>query len=146
MVTLIFVTTLLHMQETRRDVFQAIADPTRREIINLVSRKSLNVNAVADHFEISRPAVSKHLRILTECGVIFIEDQGRERLCRINLNKLKEVDRWLDHYRKFWNHKLDALGNFLERPATREKQDIQVKQARSGKPEKQAKQVGRKRK
>src|SRR5687768_1501972 len=146
MVTLIFVTTLLHMQETRRDVFQAIADPTRREIINLVSRKSLNVNAVADHFEISRPAVSKHLRILTECGVIFIEDQGRERLCRINLNKLKEVDRWLDHYRKFWNHKLDALGNFLERPARGEKQDIQEKRARSGKPEKQAKQVDRKRK
>ncbi|MHA4845391.1 ArsR/SmtB family transcription factor [Flavitalea antarctica] len=137
MVTLIFVTTLLHMQETRRDVFQAIADPTRRAIINLVSKKSLNVNAVADHFEISRPAVSKHLRILTECGVILIEDQGRERLCRINLNKLKEVDRWLDHYRKFWNHKLDALGNFLERPEKPGKDELPRKQATTVKAEDQ---------
>jgi DNA-binding transcriptional ArsR family regulator len=116
MVTLIFVTTTLHMQETRRDVFQAIADPTRREIINLVSKKSLNVNAVADHFEISRPAISKHVRILTECGLIIVEEQGRERLCRVNMNKLKEVDRWLNQYRRFWNSKLDALGSFLEKP------------------------------
>ena len=111
------------MQETRRDVFQAIADPTRREIIKLVSTKALNVNAVADHFEISRPAVSKHVRILTECGLIMIEDQGRERFCRANLNKLKEVDRWLDHYRKFWNQKLDSLGNFLEKQEKQEKQN-----------------------
>jgi DNA-binding transcriptional ArsR family regulator len=104
------------MQEARRDVFQAIADPTRREIINLVSKKSLNVNAVADHFEISRPAISKHVRILTECGLIMIEEQGRERFCRTNLSKLKEIDRWLDQYRRFWNQKLDALGTFLEKP------------------------------
>jgi DNA-binding transcriptional ArsR family regulator len=112
------------MQETRRDVFQAIADPTRREIIKLVSTKALNLNAVADHFEISRPAVSKHVRILTECGLIMIEDQGRERLCRANLNKLKEVDRWLDHYRKFWNQKLDALESFLDK---QDKQDKLLK-------------------
>ena len=121
MVTFIFVTTKLHMQDTRRDVFQAIADPTRREIIRLVSTRSLNLNAVADHFEISRPAVSKHVRILTECGLIMIEDQGRERFCRANLNKLKEVDRWLDYYRRFWNQKLDALGSFLDKPEKKNK-------------------------
>ena len=103
------------MQETRRDVFQAIADPTRREIIGLVANKSLNLNAVADHFEISRPAVSKHVRILTECGLIIIEKQGRERFCSTNFKKLKEVDRWLDKYRRFWNQKLDALEDFLEK-------------------------------
>jgi DNA-binding transcriptional ArsR family regulator len=103
------------MQGTRRDVFQAIADPTRREIIGLLANKSLNLNAVADHFEISRPAVSKHVRILTECGIIIIEKHGRERFCSANFKKLKEVDRWLDKYRRFWNQKLDALEDFLEK-------------------------------
>ena len=65
--------------EARRDVFQAIADPTRREIINLLARQSLNLNAVADQFDISRPAVSKHIRILTDCGLIIIRQEGRER-------------------------------------------------------------------
>jgi DNA-binding transcriptional ArsR family regulator len=109
------------MKETRRDVFQAIADPTRREIINLVSNKSLNLNAVADHFGISRPAVSKHVRILTECGLIVIRQQGRERYCTANLKKLTEVDSWLKQYRRFWNTKLDALGQLLEAPEKREK-------------------------
>ena len=77
--------------ETRRDVFQAIADPTRREIIHLLSRQSLNLNAVADNFEISRPAISKHIKILTECGLIAIRQEGRERYCDAQLNKLKEV-------------------------------------------------------
>ena len=98
----------------RRDVFQAIADPTRREIINLLSRQSLNLNAVADNFPISRPAVSKHIKILSECGLIMITQQGRERYCRANLNKLSEVSDWVDQYRKFWNNKLDALEKFLE--------------------------------
>jgi DNA-binding transcriptional ArsR family regulator len=97
----------------RRDVFQAIADPTRRDIINLLSRQQLNLNAVADNFEISRPAVSKHIRILTECGLVAITQQGRERYCRADLKKLKEVSAWVDQYRVFWNQKLDALENFL---------------------------------
>ena len=71
----------------RRDVFQAIADPTRREIIHLLSRQSLNLNAVADNFEISRPAISKHIKILTECGLIAIRQEGRERYCDAHLNK-----------------------------------------------------------
>lgn len=98
----------------RRDVFQAIADPTRREIIHLLSARPLNLNAVADNFEISRPAVSKHIRILTECGLITVKQQGRERYCRANLSKLKEVTDWAEQYRKFWNQKLDDLETFLD--------------------------------
>ena len=66
--------------ETRRDVFQAIADPTRRQIINLIARQSMNLNAIADNFEVSRPAISNHIKILNECGIIIIEQVGRERL------------------------------------------------------------------
>jgi DNA-binding transcriptional ArsR family regulator len=101
--------------ELRRDVFQAIADPTRRDIIQLLSRQTLNLNAVAGHFEISRPAISKHIKILTECGIVTIRQEGRERYCRADPKKLEEVDKWLDHYRKFWNRKLDALGDYLEK-------------------------------
>ncbi|MEE1899297.1 metalloregulator ArsR/SmtB family transcription factor [Flavobacterium rakeshii] len=103
----------------RRDVFQAIADPTRREIINLLAQSELNLNAVADNFEISRPAVSKHIKILTECGLIVIKQQGRERYCRAELKKLKEVAEWTNLYREFWNEKLDALGSFLEDEQTK---------------------------
>jgi DNA-binding transcriptional ArsR family regulator len=99
---------------TRRDVFQAIADPTRRRIIDLLSRKQLTLNAVAEQFSVSRPAVSKHVKILIECGLVVSRQKGRERYCRTNVQKLKEVDRWLNHYRKFWNRKLDTLGTFLE--------------------------------
>jgi DNA-binding transcriptional ArsR family regulator len=106
--------------ELRRDVFQAIADPTRREIIDLLSNQSLNLNAVAGHFDISRPAISKHIKILTECGLIMIKQEGRDRYCRTDVQKLKEVDQWLNRYRKFWNSKLDALGDFLERSEDQE--------------------------
>jgi DNA-binding transcriptional ArsR family regulator len=99
----------------RRDVFQAIADPTRREIIHLVARQSLTQNAVADHFDISRPAVSKHIKILTECGLIVIKQQGRERYCEAQLKQLNEVSAWIEQYREFWTSKLDALGKFLEK-------------------------------
>jgi DNA-binding transcriptional ArsR family regulator len=98
----------------RRDVFQAIADPTRREIINLLAHQTLNLNAVADNFDISRPAVSKHIKILTECGLVVINQQGRERYCRAELDKLREVAEWTARYKEFWNNKLDALGSFLE--------------------------------
>lgn len=101
--------------ELRRDVFQAIADPTRREIIQLLAGDSLNLNAVAANFDISRPAISKHIRILTECGLVRIRISGRERYCDANLAKLKEVADWTDRYRSFWNSKLDALGEHLEK-------------------------------
>ena len=97
----------------RRDVFQAIADPTRREIIHLLARRPLNLNTVAEHFDISRPAVSKHIRILTECGLVVIKQQGRERHCFADLGRLKDVAEWAEQYRTFWNKKLDALDAFL---------------------------------
>src|SRR5881275_2933265 len=97
----------------RRDVFQAIADPTRREIINMVAHQSLNLNAVAEKFDISRPAISKHIKILTECGLIVIRQQGRERYCEAKLQQLNEVSAWIEQYRVFWTGKLDALGDFL---------------------------------
>ena len=97
----------------RRDVFQAIADPTRREIISMIARQSLNLNAVAENFDISRPAISKHIKILTECGLIIIKQQGRERYCEAQLHKLNEVSQWVEKYRIFWTRKLDALEHFL---------------------------------
>src|SRR5688500_112666 len=97
----------------RRDVFQAIADPTRREIINMIAHQSMNLNAVADQFSISRPAISKHIKILTECGLVTIKQQGRERYCEARLQKLNEVSQWVEQYRVFWTKKLDALENFL---------------------------------
>jgi DNA-binding transcriptional ArsR family regulator len=101
------------MNQLRRDVFQAIADPTRRDIIDLLSQQSLNLNAVAEHFDISRPAISKHIKILTECGLITIKLEGRERHCRADLRKLKEVSDWTEQYRIFWTKKLDALDAYL---------------------------------
>lgn len=97
----------------RRDVFQAVSDPTRRQIIHLLANKKLNLNAVADNFDISRPAISKHIKILTECGLIKIEQQGRERFCEVRLEKLDEVSKWVDQYRQFWEAKLDSLENYL---------------------------------
>src|SRR4051812_33461608 len=108
----------------RRDVFQAIADPTRRSIINIVSKESLTLNAVAEQFEISRPAISKHIRILSECGLVIVRKKGRERYCEARLEKLNEVSGWVDQYRKFWTTKLDALELYLselQRNKTRKK-------------------------
>lgn len=98
----------------RRDVFQAIADPTRREIIDLIAQEPMNLNAVAEKFDISRPAISKHIKILTECGLIAIRQEGRERYCEPRLEKLKEVAEWTATYRQFWDEKLNALKNYLE--------------------------------
>jgi DNA-binding transcriptional ArsR family regulator len=99
----------------RRDVFQAIADPTRRKIIGLLAKESLTLNGVAEQFEMSRPAISKHIRILTECGLVTITQQGRERQCKADLKKLKAVSDWTEQYRTFWTQKLDALEVFLDR-------------------------------
>jgi len=98
----------------RRDVFQAIADPTRREIISMIAHQSLNLNSIADKFHISRPAISKHIKILTECGLIIINQKGRERHCEAKLQKLNEVSHWVEQYRKFWTQKLDALEVYLD--------------------------------
>jgi DNA-binding transcriptional ArsR family regulator len=97
----------------RRDVYQGISDPTRREIIQLLAHQSLNLNMVAEKFTMSRPAVSKHIKILTECGLVIIKKQGRERFCSANTQSLLQVSDWVEQYRVFWTHKLDDLGNFL---------------------------------
>ena len=97
----------------RRDVFQAIADPTRRQIINMIAHQSLHLNAVSEKFHMSRPAISKHIKILTECGLITIKQEGRHRYCEARLDKLNEVSDWVEQYRKFWTQKLDALEVYL---------------------------------
>ncbi|HSF88713.1 MAG TPA: metalloregulator ArsR/SmtB family transcription factor [Saprospiraceae bacterium] len=109
----------------RRDVFQAIADPTRREIIHMLAQESLNLNAVADRFDISRPAISKHIKILTECGLVTIHQHGRERLCEAKLDSLDQVSDWVQQYRQFWESKLDSLEAYLA--------DIQSKAKKPGK-------------
>jgi DNA-binding transcriptional ArsR family regulator len=101
--------------ETRRDVFQAIADPTRRAILGVLAVQALTLNAVAAKFEISRPAVSKHVKILNECGLIEIKQQGRERYCEAKLDKLSEVQQWVEQYKQFWENKLDALESYLDK-------------------------------
>ena len=105
----------------RRDAFQAISDPTRREIISLVARETLHLNAIAEYFEISRPAISKHIRILHECGLITIKQKGRERFCSARLNKLKEVADWTAQYSSFWDQKLAGLQQFLSKEKISEK-------------------------
>lgn len=97
----------------RRDVFQAIADPTRRDIISLLSTNTLTLNGVAENFDISRPAISKHIKILQECGLIIIKQEGRERYCEIQPEPLQEVKLWVEQYKSFWNNKLDNLEKFL---------------------------------
>ena len=98
----------------KRDVFQAIADPTRREILNMVAYKPLNVNSVAENFDVSRAAIYKHMKILIECGLINMKQQGRERYCEAKLEKLNEVSEWIEQYRQFWETRLDALELYLE--------------------------------
>lgn len=107
--------------ETRRDVFQAIADPNRRAIIQLIANQKLTLNGVADHFDISRPAISKHIKILTECGLITLNQQGRERYCEARLEKLSEVADWVSEYKKFWETKLDALEVYLDQLQSKKK-------------------------
>jgi len=103
----------------RRDVFQAIADPTRRQIIHMIAHDSLHLNSVAEKFHISRPAISKHIKILTECGLIVIKQQGRHRYCEAKLDRLNEVSEWAEQYRKFWTQKLDALESYLDELQTK---------------------------
>lgn len=98
----------------RRDVFQAIADPTRREIINLVAYSPLNLNAIADNFDVSRPAISQHIKILEECGLINIKKQGRERFCEIQLEPLNDVAIWIEKFRKMWEDRFSAIDDMLE--------------------------------
>ncbi|MEZ0610857.1 ArsR/SmtB family transcription factor [Fibrella sp. WM1] len=97
----------------RRDIFQAIADPTRRAIIALIALQAMTPNAIADHFNTTRQAVSKHLRILTECELVKQEPQGREIYYSLEIDKLKEVDNWLAQYRTIWETRFNQLDEVL---------------------------------
>jgi DNA-binding transcriptional ArsR family regulator len=99
--------------DVRRDVFQAIADPTRREIINLLSKESMNLNAIAEHFEISRPAISQQIKVLQECGLVEVSQQGRERFCQIQPASLVPAFLWIEQYRKLWEDRIDSFEDYL---------------------------------
>lgn len=97
----------------RRDVYQAIADPTRRQIIGLLSQHTLSLNGVAEHFSVSRPAISRHIKILRQCGLISIRQQGRERFCEANLHPLKQVAEWAGQYQDTITAKSIVLPSFV---------------------------------
>ena len=98
----------------RRDVFQALADPNRRAILNLLAGQRLTLNGVAENFRISRPAVSRHIKILRECGLIVVVKQGRERYCETRPEKLDEVSNWIAQHRQLWEQRLDRLDEYLK--------------------------------
>jgi DNA-binding transcriptional ArsR family regulator len=98
----------------RRDIFQAIADPTRRTIIALIALQPMTPNALADHFNTTRQAVSKHLQILTECEVVQTEQKGREIYYQLKIDKIKEVDQWLEQFRQIWEQRFSQLDELLK--------------------------------
>ena len=122
MITFIFVTNQL-LKVMRRDVFQAIADPVRRDIIGLLANETLSVNTVAEKFDVSRPAISKHLKILKECGIIVINKQGRERFCQIQPRNLIPAFLWIEQYQNLWEEKLDSFENYLIKLQTKNKKN-----------------------
>lgn len=99
--------------EIRRDIFQAIADPTRRAIIALIALEAMTPNALAEHFNTSRQAVSKHIKILTECELVKQEQQGREIYYSLQVQKMKEIDKWLDPFRRLWETQFNQLDKVL---------------------------------
>ena len=99
----------------RRDIFQAIADPTRRAIIVLIALQAMTPNALADNFHTSRQAISKHLRILTECELVKQEQQGREIYYSLKIEKMKEIDKWLNQFRKIWETRFNQLDKVLSK-------------------------------
>jgi len=97
----------------RRDIFQAIADPTRRAIIALIAVQAMTPNALAERFDSTRQAISKHLRILTECEMVRQEQQGREIYYSLEIEKMKEIDEWMEQYRKIWEARFEQLDEVL---------------------------------
>jgi DNA-binding transcriptional ArsR family regulator len=112
--------------KARRDVFQAIADPTRRTIINMIATQPYNVNSIAEKFDVTRQAISLHVKILADCGLITIRQQGRDRFCEAQLDQLAEVSVWVDQFKQHFESKLDSLENYLEK----------LKREKYGKPKK----------
>ncbi|MGN8069009.1 ArsR/SmtB family transcription factor [Mucilaginibacter sp. 22184] len=97
----------------RRDIFQAIADPTRRAIIALIAIQAMTPNAIAEHFDTTRQAISKHLRILTECELVEQKHQGREIYYQLEIDKMKEIDKWLEQFRQIWETRFLQLDELL---------------------------------
>lgn len=118
--------------EKRRDVFQAIADPTRRDIISLLGRQSLNLNSIAEHFNSSRPTISEHIKILNECGLILVTQKGRERICEAKLDGLNEVISWVEEARKYWSGTLDSMEEYLNSIQTKNKNHVNAKRKQTG--------------
>jgi DNA-binding transcriptional ArsR family regulator len=125
---LAYATVWLHTSFTvmKRDVFQAIADPTRRAIIALIALRAMTPNALAEHFDTTRQAVSKHLRILTECEVVTQEQSGREIYYRLEIDKMKEIDEWLEQYRKIWESRFEQLDKLLAELKQKEKKERNI--------------------
>ncbi len=98
----------------RRDVFQAIADPNRRAILSLLAAQRMTLNGVAENFRISRPAVSRHIKILKECGLVVVIPQGRQRFVEARFDKLGEVSNWIEQYRQIWENRFNRLDDLLE--------------------------------
>lgn len=105
----------------RRDVFQAIADPTRRDILSLIAQEPLNLNSIAENFEVSRPAISQHIKVLNESGLVVIHKKGRQRFCHIRPQKIKEVDEWLEQFKQLWEDRFSQLDQVLSNLKNEEK-------------------------
>lgn len=107
----------------RRDIFQAIADPTRRAIIALIALQPMTPNALAEHFDSTRQAVSKHLQILVECDLVKQEHNGREIYYQLEIEKMKEIDKWLEQFRKIWEQRFSQLDHLLQTIQNNNKND-----------------------
>ncbi len=113
------------LRKMRRDVFQAIADPVRRDIITLLASQEMTVNAVSEKFDVSRQAISKHLKILEECGLVSINQRGRKRYCHIKPKSLIPAFMWVEQYKNLWEDKLDSLENYLNELQSKNQNDEQ---------------------
>ena len=102
--------------EKRRDVFQALADPTRREILCLIAKEPFNLNSIAENFDMSRPAISQHIKVLDESGLVAMRKEGRQRFCYIRPQKIKDVDKWLEQFRQLWEDRFNQLDQVLINP------------------------------
>jgi DNA-binding transcriptional ArsR family regulator len=101
--------------ESRRDIFQAIADPTRRKIIDLISHQSMNLKTLAEYFDISRPAISQQVKILNECGLVEIKREGRETFCHIQPKELKKIADWAGRYAGLWEQRIDSFEKYVNK-------------------------------
>lgn len=117
---------ILLFEIMKRDIFQAIADPTRRAIIALIALQAMTPNAIAENFHTTRQAVSKHLRILAECELVTQEHRGREIYYSLEIDKMKEIDKWLEQYRKIWESRFEQLDELLTELKQQEKQERKI--------------------